>query len=84
MPAEARLHEPRVALDGGVDGLDIQRRVIADASRWLASGGHVLVETSEEQAERTVDAVERAGLHPRVERSAAWDATVVIGSAGVR
>jgi release factor glutamine methyltransferase len=28
--------------------------------------------------------VRRAGLQPRVERSAAWDATVVIGSAGVR
>ena len=31
MPPEARDHEPRVALDGGADGLDVQRRVAADA-----------------------------------------------------
>ena len=84
LPAEARVHEPRLALDGGPDGLDIQRRVIAEAPRWLAPRGQVLVETSEEQAPRTVDAVERAGLRPRVERSDTLHATVVIGSAGVR
>ena len=31
MPPEARDHEPRVALDGGGDGLDVQRRIIAEA-----------------------------------------------------
>jgi release factor glutamine methyltransferase len=50
MPPEARLHEPLVALDGGADGLDVQRRVIAGAAEWLAPGGHVLIETSEQQA----------------------------------
>ena len=33
MPPEARDHEPRVALDGGADGLDVQRRIIAEAPR---------------------------------------------------
>ena len=32
MPPEARDHEHRIALDGGADGLDVQRRVI-DARR---------------------------------------------------
>ncbi|NUR90666.1 MAG: putative protein N(5)-glutamine methyltransferase [Nonomuraea sp.] len=51
LPAEAREHEPRVALDGGADGLDLVRRVAARADRWLAPGGWLLVETSERQAE---------------------------------
>ena len=37
MPPEARVHEPRVALDGGNDGLDLQRRVAAQAPQWLGA-----------------------------------------------
>lgn len=80
LPAEARLHEPRVALDGGADGLDVQRRVIAAAPSLLAPGGHLLVETSERQAARTVASVAGTGLLPRVARSSALDATVVVGT----
>ena len=50
MPQEARLHEPRACLDGGADGLSVQRRVAAGAPQWLAPGGHVLIETSRRQA----------------------------------
>ncbi len=80
LPPEARLHEPRVALDGGADGLDVQWRVAAAASRWLAPGGHLLVETSERQAPRTVEAFARNGLIPRVASSDELDTTVVIGT----
>lgn len=80
MPPEARLHEARMALDGGTDGLDIQRRVVAGALEWLAPGGHLLIETSERQAPLTAALVEAAGLHPRVTRSEALDATVVTGT----
>ncbi|WP_226759799.1 putative protein N(5)-glutamine methyltransferase, partial [Arthrobacter sp. SO3] len=45
MPQEARLHEPRVSLDGGTDGLHVQRRVAAAARQWLAPGGSLLIET---------------------------------------
>lgn len=76
MPAEAREHEPLVALDGGHDGLDVQRRVAADAARWLAPGGHLLIETSALQAARTVELLERGGLGARVVRSEGLDATV--------
>lgn len=82
MPPEARVHEPRVALDGGPDGLDVQRRVIAQAPRWLAPGGHLLVETSRQQAPLTVEAFAGAGLVPRVATSDDLDATVVIGTVG--
>lgn len=80
MPPEARVHEPQVALDGGPDGLDVQRRVAAGAPSWLAAGGHLLIETSEREAARTLEAVAASGLVPRVVRSADLDATVVIGT----
>jgi release factor glutamine methyltransferase len=80
LPPEARVHEPRVALDGGVDGLDVQRRVAAAAPLWLAPGGHLLVETSERQAAETVETVVRNGLIPRVASSDEPNATVVIGT----
>jgi release factor glutamine methyltransferase len=80
MPPEAREHEPHLALDGGADGLDLLRRVIADAPRWLAPGGHLLVETSERQAPQAVQAVFRPGLIPRVASSEEYDATVVIAT----
>ncbi|WP_433273987.1 putative protein N(5)-glutamine methyltransferase [Actinosynnema sp. CS-041913] len=82
MPPEARDHEPLVALDGGRDGLDVQRRVIAEAPGWLAPGGALLVETSERQSPGTLAAFERAGFDAAVARSADLDATVVIGTVG--
>lgn len=80
MPPEARLHEARVALDGGPDGLDVQRRVIAGAPRWLAPGGHLLVETSAGQARRTTGEFARYGLDLRVVRSEELAGTVVVGA----
>lgn len=80
MPPEARIHEPRLALDGGVDGLDVLRRVIAPAPLWLAPGGSLLVETSERQASRLVEIVARSGLVPRVVGSDELSATVVIAT----
>lgn len=80
LPPEARIHEPRVALDGGADGLDVVRRVTAAAPLWLTPGGSLLVETSERQAPRTVEIITRNGLIPRVAGSDELNATVVIGT----
>jgi release factor glutamine methyltransferase len=80
LPPEARIHEPRIALDGGADGLDVLRRVIDTAPQWLAPGGSLLVETSERQAPPTVEAVAFGGLIPRVADSQERSATVVIGT----
>ena len=41
---EVRDHEPRVAIFGGFDGLDIYRRLIPDAERLLKPGGHLVME----------------------------------------
>jgi release factor glutamine methyltransferase len=81
MPPEARDHEPRVALDGGPDGLDVARRVTAAAPSWLAAGGSVLFETSEAQVPAAVAAVTAAGLAPAVVTDDELGATVVVGTA---
>jgi release factor glutamine methyltransferase len=80
LPPEARVQEPRVALDGGADGLDVLRRVTAAAPLWLAPGGNVLVETSKRQAPRLVETVTGSGLIARVARSDELNATIVIGT----
>ena len=80
LPPEAREYEPLVALDGGADGLDVLRRVTAAAPRWLAPGGHLLVETGERQAARAVQTFRQSGLLPQVATSDELFATVVIGT----
>jgi len=80
LPAEARLHEPLVTLDGGSDGLELLRRVAAEAGSWLAPGGSVFVETSERQASTAVAILEQHGLDARVATSAELFATVVIAT----
>ncbi|MFJ4522047.1 putative protein N(5)-glutamine methyltransferase [Streptomyces sp. NPDC088810] len=79
LPAEARDHEPLVALDGGADGLDVLRRVAAGAPAWLAPGGCLLTETSERQAPAAVQAFADAGLTPRLAVDEDLYAHVVIG-----
>lgn len=80
MPPEAKLHEPRLALDGGADGLDIQRRVAAGAAQWLAPGGHLLIEASERQAPQTAAVMADGGLEASVLNSDELAATVVVGT----
>lgn len=79
MPPEARLHEARAALDGGPDGLDLQRRIGVGAPEWLAPRGRLLIETSARQARSTARLLEAAGLRARIVRSEPRDATVVVG-----
>jgi release factor glutamine methyltransferase len=79
MPPEARDHELRTALDGGVDGLDLQRQVIAGAPHWLVPGGSLLVETSERQAPETLAVMSQAGLAARVVVDEDLAGTVVVG-----
>ena len=80
MPPEARDPEHRVALDGGADGLDVQRGVIAGARTWLAPGGRVLVETSRRQAPDTAALMTAAGLHAEVVTADDVDGTAVVGT----
>lgn len=47
---EVRDHDPRLALDGGVDGLDFYRRIAAEAPPWLNPGGKLMLELGYAQA----------------------------------
>jgi release factor glutamine methyltransferase len=78
LPAEARDHEPRTALDGGPDGLAVLRALAAQAPRWLAADGHLLVETSELQAPAMAAAMRAAGLAAQVR--SCEESTVVTAS----
>lgn len=80
MPPEARDHEPRIALDGGIDGLDPARRVAAEVPRWLARGGRVLIETSTAQAPALAAAFAGEGLVPHTGHDGDRDATWVEGT----
>lgn len=81
MPPEARRYEPRIALDGGVDGLEVQRRVAAAAPGWLTPGGHLLIETSREQGLRSCRLLADHGFEAGLVRNEELDATVAVGSA---
>ncbi|MCK8680098.1 putative protein N(5)-glutamine methyltransferase [Streptomyces lichenis] len=80
LPAEARAHEARVALDGGRDGLDVLRRVAVEAAEWLAPGGSLLFETSERQVPAATAIVTAGGLVASVETCEDLWATVVVGT----
>jgi len=77
MPPEARDHETAVALDGGADGLDVHRRIAAEAAGWLAPGGVLLIEASDEQAPVSAALFEAAGLVAAVERDDERGSTLV-------
>jgi release factor glutamine methyltransferase len=80
LPAEAREHEPRVALDGGADGLAVLRRVAGAAAGWLAPGGRLLTEASERQAAAAAGILAGGGLVTEVVSDEELGATVVTGT----
>jgi len=55
LPAEVAGFEPHLALDGGPDGLDVCRRILADAREWLAPGGVLGVELDERMVRQAGD-----------------------------
>ena len=51
---EVKDYEPRLALDGGEDGLDIYRRIAQDAAKYLNRGGMLIMEVGEGEANDVV------------------------------
>lgn len=54
LPRDVREFEPKIALDGGEDGLDFYRAIAEKASRYIARGGMVMVEVGEGQAQEVI------------------------------
>jgi release factor glutamine methyltransferase len=61
---EVSAFEPRLALDGGLDGLDAYRTIAAAAPKLITSGGLLVVEGGEGQAPEISRIFEAAGLRP--------------------
>lgn len=80
LPPEAREFEPRLTLDGGVDGLDVLRRVAAEAPQWLAPGGHLFFESGVGQSMAASEIVTSFGLSARIVTSSHFHSTLVVGT----
>jgi release factor glutamine methyltransferase len=62
LPRDVADHEPRAALDGGDDGLEVVGRVIADAARILRAGGSIMLEIGGDQLEPATVVLVAAGF----------------------
>ena len=57
-----RNHEPRLALDGGNDGMNASRKIILGASNGLAKGGWLILEHHYDQSEQITDLMKNIGM----------------------
>ncbi|MEA5112659.1 MAG: peptide chain release factor N(5)-glutamine methyltransferase [Geobacteraceae bacterium] len=63
---EVRDHEPRQALDGGLDGLDFYRLIIPEALGHLDTGGWLLLEIGIGQAADVIGLFETTGFFTEI------------------
>jgi release factor glutamine methyltransferase len=61
LPSDVRDYEPRLALDGGPDGLEVARRIAASARRVLRPGGWLLLELGGDQGPPMVATLTNSG-----------------------
>lgn len=61
LQSEVAYHEPRLALDGGDDGLDVLRRLVAEAPAWLKPDGALLCEIGMDQGDAVRALAAQAG-----------------------
>ena len=77
---EVSRYEPRIALDGGPDGLMYHRRIITESPRFLKPGGLLTLEVGIGQAEAVVSSIEENGAYDTIEivKDYAWHDRVVL------
>jgi len=77
---DIREHEPRLALEGGPDGLDVVRRIAAQCSAHLVASGVLAMEIGCEQGDATRELLEHEGfVDVRVDRDLGGRPRVVSG-----
>jgi release factor glutamine methyltransferase len=77
---EVRDFDPRLALDGGVDGLDAYRAILPASVKLLAPGGRLIVEVGLGQGGDVLGLAARLGfVHAETRRDLAGIERVVIG-----
>ncbi|MCD8337474.1 MAG: peptide chain release factor N(5)-glutamine methyltransferase [Lachnospiraceae bacterium] len=77
---EVRLHEPRLALDGGKDGLEFYRRIISESREYLRLGGWLLLEIGYDQGADVAGLMRQNGFSDvRVSKDLAGNDRVVEG-----
>ena len=80
LDADVRDHEPALALDGGADGLDVVRRLLADAPTHLAPGGGLMLELDPAQMSAARDLLSAAGFESiRVVKDGNRQERVIVG-----
>lgn len=62
LPSDVLRYEPRLALDGGADGLDVLRRVVAASARILRPGGWLIAEIGGAQDEALRPSLDARGF----------------------
>lgn len=84
LPAGVRDHEPRLALDGGPDGLALHRQIIAGARPLLHAGGLLIMEMQFDQGPALQAALSAAGYlsNIRVIRDAGGHSRCVVAQQG--
>lgn len=74
--------EPRVALDGGADGVQLIARLVTDALPRLKPGGLLAMEIGEDEGVATKELLVRAGYHDvKIEKDLARHDRIAIGRA---
>ena len=82
---EVRRFEPRLALDGGADGLDAYRAIAAGRPGLLAAGGHLLVEIGHRQAPEIAETFRASGWLRREAPGRIWaDIERVVAAADIK
>lgn len=68
LQVEVSKYEPRLALDGGLDGLDFYRRIIDGGYHFVKNGGQIALEVGHDQGESVKRRMEQNGFYENIEK----------------